>query len=157
MVKHIQPESNDSTASGKSAANVENIYADADLSKPHPKRAGHAQMDLGSEAEFLRTEPAKMRKDSHLPADASSEDLFRKMAKDGFAAFEKSGPGMQHQVLKELGLKQLTEESLLQAQLKLRREETGLPASASYEQLEKAWYKSTYQKNLHGKLPIDYD
>jgi len=160
MVKHIKPESTDIAAGSGDPPHQEGLYADADLSKPHPKRAtraDHPQMDLGSEAHFLKTEPGKTRAELHLPANASSEDVFKKMAKDGFAAFEKSDPTTQKQVLKELGLPQLTEESLLQAQLKMRRAETGLSPSASYEQLETAWYKSTYQKNLHGKLPIDYD
>jgi hypothetical protein len=160
MVKHIKPESTESIVANSEPPHVESMYADADLSKPHPKRgarAGHPQMDLGTEDHFLKSEPGKTRAELHLPGNASSEDVFRKMAKDGFAAFEKSGPAAQHQVLKELGLKELTEETLLQAQLKMRRDETGLPSTASYEQLEKAWYKSTYQKNLHGKLPVDYD
>ncbi len=160
MVKHLKPESTDSSAGNSDPPHLEGLYADADLSKPQPKRAArasHPQMDLGTEDHFLKTEPGKTRAELHLPGNASSEDVFRKMAKDGFAAFEKSGPAAQHQVLKELGLKELTEESLLQAQLKMRRDESGLPSTASYEQLEKAWYKSTYQKNLHGKLPVDYE
>jgi len=62
MVKQIKPESTDIVAgNGDSPPHQGTLYADADLSKPHPKRAAPSirKWTWAPKLTFLKTEPVK--------------------------------------------------------------------------------------------------
>jgi hypothetical protein len=126
-----------------------NLYADADLSKRH-----------GGEADYLRTAPREMRQEMGLPANATSEQLYHKMAQDFVSMFPKCSPELQREALSNLNIKrdQVGNESILyNAFIARDRRDTGTPDSASLSELERNVHKRTYQQIKNGTLPIDYD
>lgn len=162
-------EDSDGTACG---AENDNWRADADLSVPEnfvriadgPKLQIDVEATYGSEEQFLRVAPAELRAQLHLPTDATSEQVFRKMAKDMFRMFPEASPQLQREALSGLGLQRsdligrmASESKVFEALVNRDKRELGLPAGATFLELETAMHRQFYWQMKDGTVPIDYD
>jgi hypothetical protein len=125
-----------------------NLYAEVDLGQ-----------QIGTEAEYLRKAPGDLRRELGLRADASSEQVYRKMAQDMVRLWPQASPELKTEALATLGLQrgQVNEANVYNAFIARDRRETGTPATASLSELETAVHKRTYHQIKTGTLPIDVD
>lgn len=116
---------------------------------------------LPKEEVFIKDQERQNRQIYHLPADATSEQLFKAMAKSGFDNLSNPiySPMMVNDALKELGIKKegLTEQKFFDAFLAYHKRVSGVAADAGFEQLEAAMHKKLYSDIKHRKLPVDPD
>lgn len=127
----------------------------------HPAGALYADADLSrqSESDFLRSAPLDLRKQLGLKADASSEQVYHKMAEQMVRLFPQASPEMQREALQSVGLKrnELNVDNAYRALIARDRRETSTADGASLADLEKAVHRKTYRQMKDGTLPIDYD
>ncbi len=156
-----------STAAGDS---LPALQKDSDLSRPQVVAAadrtdqahqpgGDILQTLGTEAHFLRHEPLQMRAQFHLPANASSEQLFEKIASAAFQEYEHSRPELKADELKVLGLTadNISPQSIFAAQMAQRAKEFGVTDPNNYAEIELKMNKKFYADYKAGKVAIDYD
>lgn len=115
----------------------------------------------GGEAKFVNEQHNQVRHLHHLPDNATSAELFRAMAHDGFlnATSPKYNAAFVEDSLKTMGLKKegLTEDKFYDALVAFHRKENGLPPSASLDEIERAGHKKLYKDLKMGTLPVDTD
>ena len=119
--------------------------------------------DYPTDQDFVNSAREESRSAYGLPADASSEELYKAHAKD---AYEKlKGPNTYSkeyvdEVLKEFGIKSLdemTEEKVLKGLVKSHSDYSGFSGAFSYSGLEAAFIYKQMEQMKTGTLPIDYD
>jgi hypothetical protein len=162
----------DDTASGATPEVTDSLHADSDLSVPQNfaqvADGKRVQIDVeatfGTEDQFLRTAPVELRQQLRLPTDATSEQVFRKMAKDMFRMFPEASPELQREALAGLGLQRsdfigrlASESKVFDALVAREKRDLKLPAETSYLDLETAMHKNFYKQVKDGTVPIDYD
>jgi hypothetical protein len=139
-----------------------NMYAEVDFGKPKQGGAKVEVADKGkdkSEAEYLKSAPKDLRRELGLREDATSDQVYHKMAHDMVGMWPKASPDLKREALQTLGLQRggVTEANVYDAFIRRDRRETGTPDSASLSELETAVHKRTYKQIKNGTLPIDYD
>jgi hypothetical protein len=113
-----------------------------------------------SEKQYLAQAPLDTRQELNLDKTASSQDVFDKMGKDGYANFKKlHDHNEQNRYLKELGLtrENISPESMTKSIIEHRRAEEKLPPGASLQDIETNMYKKFYRDVKNGTAPIDKD
>jgi hypothetical protein len=140
----VHPHAGDANQAGAGGA----LYADVDFGKPRQ-----------TEAEFLKSQPHELRRELGLKADATSDQVYHKMAQDMIALFPKASPDLKREALQSLGITQaqLNESTVYNAMIRRDRRETGTGDGASLSDLERAVNRKTYKQMKDGTLPIDYD
>lgn len=118
--------------------------------------------DYPTDEDFISSAREESRSAYGLPADASSEDLYKAHAKD---AYEKlSGPNTYSKeyvddILKEFGinsLAEMTEEKVLTGLVESHKRYSGFTGD-SYNGLEAAFLNKQMHQMKTGTLPIEYD
>lgn len=125
------------------------LYEDADLAMQYP-----------NEASFVRTASREIRQQMGLPANASADQVYHKMAEDFVKTFPQASPQLQREALANMQLHREqvgNERTVYQAIIARDRRETGTPDALPLSDLERNVHKRAYQQMKSGKLPIDCD
>jgi hypothetical protein len=117
-----------------------------------------------TEAQFMKTAPAVMRHELHLPKDATSKQLVDTMLKDEIAYFKTEKPSVERAQLKLFGLddKQVNhfmhdknsptyDQELAAAWLKQTKQFMDVPGpatEATYKKIEDKWLRQQYKTAL---------
>lgn len=116
---------------------------------------------LPKEDVFVKDQERQNRQIYQLPADATSEQLFKAMAKTGFDNLSnpKYSTMMVNDALQQMGIKKegLTEQKFFDAFVAYHKRVNGVSADASFEQLETAMHKKLYSDIKHRRVPVDTD
>lgn len=115
--------------------------------------------NYGSEQKFLEAQPGELRQQLGLPANATSQDVFEKMAKDTKQILGTASPEMSREILDSLQLhnSKAPESDILDALVRREMRDSRLTGSPSYQQLENAMHQRSLDEVRSGRMPIDYD
>ena len=117
------------------------------------------QDNYGSEQAYLDAQPNEIRQELGLSNDASSKDVYERMAEMTAQTMKTASTEMKVLILTDLGIKEAdaNQENILEAMVKRDSQRFGLSGQASFQELEKAIHRQSLADVKSGKLPIDYD
>jgi hypothetical protein len=114
-----------------------------------------------TEEQWVAHSRRESRLQAGLPGNATSESVYRNTAQFTAQTFSQFSPELQRETMTMLGLKrsEMTNQSkVFDALINLDRKETGVPATATLDQLENAKHRQEYKTLARtGKMPIDCD
>ena len=136
-----------------------NLFAKNDVKNAPTEYAKiDVEKEYGSESDYLKSAAKNLRQSFQLSDNASSEQLYQKMAKSMFSAYQKGSPQEQREAREHFGLTgKVTEQTYHDGLMRKERQELKLGSGASFQQIEEARYKKEYQMMKDGTMPIDYD
>lgn len=149
---------------------LQHMRSDASLTDPANSRLAQADTyefdgpqfikdNYGSDEGFLAAQPGELRQQLGLPEGASSEQVFRTMARQATDLLKTASPEYQKELLDSLQLERgdASEANILNAIVQREAHESGLGSNASYEQLEQSMHARSLALVKSGSLPIDTD
>ena len=110
---------------------------------------------VGTEDQYVKAAPAQLRQELGLPASASSEAVYQKMAQEFVKAFAAASPELQKEGLERLGIDRSqakNADTVFDAMVRADKKLVGLPDSADFQQLETAKHHYDYHHMM-----IDFD
>jgi hypothetical protein len=168
---------------GSDGAATQSLQADSNLADPKNQKTDfqvaqvreqvhifdgekYIKEKYGSDDNFLKAQPGELRKQLNMPATATSQQVYERMASQAQRLMITASPDYKAEMLKSLDLKQTdlngknpaaVHKTFLDAFRNREIRDSKLPANATYPELEAAMHRGSLAQIKSGRLPIDVD